>query len=374
MITLRTNDPSAFATGFLLAGAIVLTCVCGGCVDDTSSIPQAKAVVDNEQIDFGNVTLGTTVTHVYTIHNRGKTVLKLAEPQRAPGGGEYEVDCQLSARNIPPGGKATAKLKIRPLERTQRLFAGVTIGSNAGELRIGGRLTVENVFEIVPAGTWILETRKDGELAESVGILHSVGAKPFRVTVEADSPVIHVDTVELTKRQLLDLKAKSGYRITVRVKDLNDVGRFSSLLKFKTDLDAELTKSVTVGGVRWGPVIVLAANPKQAWNSRLALVDMGEFPAKEGKTVSMLLTIASPESGQQVQCTRTETSSSLIELSVEADTKRSTQARQWFRLTVAVPPGRPYKIHDAKNPIIISVVTNHPRAEVIRLQVQMVSH
>ncbi|MFQ5732017.1 MAG: hypothetical protein ACE5KM_08685 [Planctomycetaceae bacterium] len=363
--------PTRLSPSFVLAGAVALASVCGGCRND-APVPQTQAAIDNDQIDFGKITLGATVTHVYTIHNVGDSVLRLANPRRAPGSDNYEVNCRLSKREVPPGGSANARLEIRPLATTRKLLAGVFIDSNAGELRLGGHLTVENLLEFVPDDVWGFQTLSNGEFAEFQGTLHSAG-KRFRVaSARGDRPALEVTTAPLEKSKLKKLQAKSGYAIKLRVKGLTEVGRFTGRVTVETDIDGGRKKSVKVTGTRWGPVQVLPRGT--GWDAPTATLDLGRFSAKRGKTEQMFLVVPARERGKPVDKFRAATDASLLRVSVKRDAKRSTATQNWLLLTLAVPAGRPPVVRGRDNPMQVTVFTNHPRATAIRFHVKSFSY
>jgi hypothetical protein len=362
---------------------LAIAAICGltGCSRDVDPGPQPRGVVDNPQAEFGKVAVGKSVSHTYTIRNEGDAELVLDEPKRADASADYEVQCTLSSRRVTPGESATAHLRIRPLQVTPKLYAGVHVGTNGPEewIRFGGRLTVEPPLVLKrdagpDTGPWTLKIADDGEPAAESAKLYSVDRDRFGVLeVNSSNPGIRLRTNALTADDLKELQAKSGYAVTIEAIGLNDVGRFEGELTIKTDISPGGTKQLTVQGVRWGPVRVV--NPGTIkWNHEAARADLGLFPAKTGKSAILYLVMKAPADGPPPSIRQPMSNAPILDVSVERDQKRSTASTSWFKLTLTVPPGRPPERRSYDNPVEVTLTSDHPRATTIRLLVQFVSH
>jgi HYDIN/CFA65/VesB-like, Ig-like domain len=356
-------------------------CCCSGCSIDTDPGPLPKATVDEPQVDFGKVAVGNAVAHTFTIRNQGNADLLLDEPKQVEARPRYEVQCELSSRRIPPGGSATARVSIRPLENSEKLYAGVYIGINgpSRRLRIGGHLVVVDHLVLqrdasVERGVWNLKTGIDGEPVAARGRLYSVDRDRFRIlAIKSDNPAIRVQTSSLSSQELGELKAKSGYSVVIGANGMKDVGRFEGGLTITTDISPGGTQRLKVRGVCWGPVRVL--NPSGIkWIAETARADLGLFPAKTGKTAALFLIIKAPATGPLTSVTETRSSAPVLSVSAERDGRRSTPSTAWFKLTLKVPPGQPPVSRSRDNPVEVSILSNHPRARTIRLLVQFVSY
>jgi hypothetical protein len=362
--------------------AVASLCSLAGCGEVPEKGPLPKAVVDEPQVDFGKVAIGNTVVHTFTIRNEGDAVLLLDEPRRAEAQANYQVQCTLSSRRVAPGKSATARVAIRPLEVSTKLYAGVTIGTNGPEqrLRIGGRLVVQEPLVLqspdgeAAAAVWELKTGEDGEPVAARGHLYSVEHERFRIlSINSDDPGIPARAKPLSAAELEKLHAKSGYALVVGPNDMKRVGRFQARLTIRTDVAHGGTKHLDVQGIRWGPVRVV--NPGGIkWSSDTARADLGLFPAKTGKTATLFLVITAPADAPPLSIRETRSSAAVLRVSAERDARRSTDSTSWFQLTLQVPPGRQPESRTRDNPVEVSLNTSHPRAETIRLLVQFVSY
>ena len=369
-----------------LAAVVLVGFFFAGCSKPPSDLPAPEAVVEGEQTDFGKVTVGVEVEHTFTIHNKGNAVLILGEPRPIPASTPYEMSCDLSSREIPVGGSATARVRIRPLKPSEKLYVGVLIKTNVGEnggIRFGGKLVVENLYELrLEDGEaeyddrtdWKLPFGPDGEPLSYQGTLHSSGLEKFRVvSIKSTNPLIQARAVPLTKAKLKKLGAKSGYTIVVSVKGMKHIGQYFGSLTFKTDPPGSIEKSVIVKGIRYGPVMIIS--PKDVkWRPHSAVVDLGRFPASQGKTTTILFVMDAPESGGKWVWKKAESDFSALKISISNDKKRSTPTRQWSQLTLTVPPQQKGESRNRLNPVHVTIVSNHPTASPIRLQVLFTSH
>lgn len=362
--------------------AVAALCSLVGCAEVPEKGPLPKGVVDEPQVDFGKVAVGKSVVHTFTIRNDGNAVLILHDPKRVEAPVDYHVQCSLSARRIPPGKSATARVTIRPLEISRKLYAGVYIGTNGPErrLRIGGRLVVQEDLVLqrsggdARAGKWELKIGDDGEPVPAQGNLYSLEHERFRIlSATCDHPGIHVRTKPLSIGELEKLQAKSGYSVVVAPSGMHDVGRFQGRVKIQTDVAHGGAKQLSVHGVRWGPVRVVSPNGTK-WYPQSARADLGLFSAKTGKTATLFLVVTPPAGGPQTSIKEARSNAPFLRVAAKRDERRSTPTAAWFQLTLSVPPGCAPESRPHDNPVEVTLATNHPRAATIRLLVQFVSY
>jgi hypothetical protein len=370
----------------ILAAVVLIGSLFSGCSEPPADLLTPEAILVDAQTDFGKVTVGVEVEHTFTIQNKGNAILVLGEPRPVPAGTPYEMRCELSSREIPVGGSATARVRIRPMKTSRKLYAGVLLKTNVGEngeIRFGGKLVVENLFELrLENGEeeyddrtdWKLPFGPDGEPLDYKGTLHSSGLENFRVvSIKSTNPLIQARAVPLTKANLNKLEAKSGYTIVVSAKGMKHIGQYSGSLTFKTDPPGLIEKSVLVKGIRYGPLMII--NPKDVkWRPHSAVIDLGRFQASQGRTTTMLFVMNAPESGGKWVWKKAESDFSALKVSISNDKKRSTPTRHWSQLTLTVPPQQKGESRNRLNPIHVTIVSNHPAASPIRLQVLFTSH
>ena len=346
-----------------------------GCAPAPESEPEPAAQelvqVDKEEIDFGTVIVGRRVYHTYTIFNRGKRELILQNPTRAIGTEEdYDLECKLSAKTIPPGGKTTARLMMRPLKPRQTdLIGGVYVNSNFGVLRFGGRMNVQNALVFEPEEVWRLDTRPNGELADYLGTVHSSLEGVQITSIESDEPSLEISKTPLEAGALKNLNAKSGFRLKLRVANCRVAGRFVANLTVKTDRAGNAT--MTVKGLRWGPIVIPR---KPGWNPSLATLDLGRFPAAKGAKGNLIVVLPARADGRAVDQFRAVSDASFLKVTWQKDSMRSTSEQNWMILSLAVAPGQLPEARGEQDPITVTITTNHPRATTIRFLVTSYSY
>ena len=161
----------------ILCGALLLMAM--------PALAAPEISVEKPVYDFGTVTQGQKVDHVFTLKNRGDEPLAIKEIRSSCGC----TAASLSARTIPPGKTGEVKVTFDSTNFAGQVTKTVYLDSNDPRNPSAMLSMQGNISEIIAANprTLNLGSLKAGSMKEVVVAVENKGSKPFVVTAVTSS-------------------------------------------------------------------------------------------------------------------------------------------------------------------------------------------
>ncbi|MCG6154697.1 DUF1573 domain-containing protein [Rubinisphaera margarita] len=342
-----------------------------GCTDDLSvseetakkadlSLPPgapAPAVVIDEPVhDFGNMEVGQTLRHEFTIRNEGEGILKLVKDRST-------CKCTMAdfeEREVAPGESTSITLEWIGKVEDPAFSQAAFIKTNDPDieevsLTVTGR--VDATWEITPAGVWNLGELSREKPTTFTGAISSRVKGDFElVKATSDSELVTVNIEPMTDEQLKEKLAKGGYLIEGEVAPGAPIGEFVADVRLDLIVEGEEEwTTFKLQGYHSGPVQILGPSGWQASNMLLVL---GRFDRKEGKSVNLSMFVRD-NNGAPINVTDVEAKPDFIEFEMTKDEKFQAENRERYEIRISVPPNSPSMNNDRVNSGKIIVTTDN---------------
>lgn len=345
--------------------------------------PWPIARVDNSELKFGIMELGEERDHEFKIFNDGQAPLLLKQ-------GATTCQCTLSElakKEIAPGDSASVKLTWKPTAVTEVFEKGATIYTNDPKskdvmLKLTGRVVKRLV--VSPDATWTAPLSGESKSAAVQGMIYSETVEKFNlVSVASSNPLMTAQSRPMTGPELEKIRAKSGYYVDVKVQPNKTAGPFAYELLLRTDVPVRLdsktfsketmVEKVTVTGSRRSSIHLISSNYDEA----KSLVVLGSFDATKGKSTELLMVVSHcPEEGLKISDVVGDPPELKADISPVESPKSSASAGtrpRRYRLTVSYPAGSPRAQRLPEAPATITLKTNHPEMQQIKLNVSFLA-
>jgi hypothetical protein len=330
--------------------------------------PYPKAVIDETEYNFGTLPIGFEGKHDYVIRNEGQADLVLMARKE-----DTTCSCtfgELSKEGaVKPGESVTVtlnwKIKLPNTEFRHRAIVR-TNDPEHKQIELVGSGTVDETIRISPTPTWSLGEISSSEPSVVTGEVYSTVLEKFEI--ESATPGKESTKVEwtpMTAEQLAEKSYKSGYNVTVTVPPDVPLGSFSDTVQIKTSDEAMEELSFTLAGSRKGPLELLGPQ----YHPEANVLMMGEFPAAEGKEVSLSVFVQNFDDELKLEDVKQEFNT--VQVTLEKDEKFAGKKRR-YHLKVKVPPGPAQDRHRKKSEKV-DLFFNHPEARQMRLIVDFLA-
>lgn len=326
--------------------------------------PHPKVVLSEKEYDFGAMTLGSEGSHVFEIRNEGEGDLELMARKEdttcSCTVGELSTDGK-----IKPGesAKVTLNWKIKFPSETFRHHAIVRTNDPAYKevfLVVTGK--VDEPLRTQPVSPWGLGQLSGKEPTVTKGYVYSPTIDDFKIeSATSENGKVQLELKPMTPEELKEHSARSGYAVIATVPPLPAIGPFYNTIVFKTNLDQSPTTAIAVAGYRTGPAEIVGPG----FDDQTNMLAMGEFPASEGKSVTLSLFVR--EIADEINLAEVKQAFNTVQVEMEKDEKFSGKARR-YRLKITVPPGEP-RDHLKKKSEKLDLIFNHPELEQLRIYV-----
>lgn len=344
--------------------------------------PYPKAVVNETEFDFGAIVPGESGTHDFTITNAGDYPLEVVK-------GRSSCTCTVSGvskNKLKKGETATITLKWKPKQLDGPFQQHVEIYTNDPDkkmrtilLKVKG--VIANLLTVAPEGRWSAGAISGDKPATVEGRIFSVVRDTFEITsLTCNDKSIVAAKTPMTEAELAELKAKSGYRITVTIKPEGGVGAFSDTLKIKTDLKQLPEVSVAITGSRTGSILILPEIGTR-WRSEAMRMYLGRFPAAKGAKGELRLFV-SGLGKDDLKIVKTESKPEFLQAELTPVKEAQTadpgtppeMRRKVYRLEVRVPPGTQPVTRVRKHAAVVTLFLNHKRLHNFTFHVEFDSY
>jgi hypothetical protein len=361
--------------------------------------PHPRAIVDNTKHDFGIMQRGESGEHEYKFTNEGDAPLQIAV-------GSKTCQCTVGdlegIATIAPGESTMVKLKWTIKNPSPRFQHSAEIHTNDPKdeqitLMISGIIGTDLVR--IPSDDWSMGTFGREEDARMVGYVFSE-TQDFKVTkVECSSKLFKVEYARVADDDLDEFNSqrhlsapesmmpedqlkngnpnpvasvgpKAAWKITVSAVAKIPVGSLRVSMSVHTDIEAKRVSNFDLTAKKEGPIKVVPIPRKgMRYFSERMLVDVGEFNAKDGLEIKMMLIIS------QVLEEKLKVTAKCDPKWLECEVKEAkiNKASSRHELTIRIPPGSPRIVRTTSNPATIVLTTNCPFAEEIPIRLAFVA-
>ncbi|EDL56691.1 DUF1573 domain-containing protein [Gimesia maris] len=367
--------------------------------------PYPKAVVDTPLYNFGSMAVGQSLSHNFILKNEGEVPLEVQK-------GATTCKCTLSEMKenmVAPGESIKIELTWTPKSPQQNFGQTATIYTNDPknqELKLQIEGTANNLiaftgdFEGSPH--WSLPTMSTTDPVSFSGKIHTKYLDEFKILgIESSKPGLTSKFRPLTAEELKEADTKSGYTIEVTADpEQFPLGGFTERLTVKTDIPHDLsppgteekhdhpeghdhkhdhehatpegprTFVIQVSGNHTGPIRIVPTYGVH-WNPNTMILNLGEFPAKEGKTVTLSMFVEGTE--HSLEIVDQEIAPDFLEFELKKDDKFESKTKQRYELKFAVPAEMSPVSFGRTNLAKVKLQTNHPNAKEIEFRVQFIS-
>lgn len=347
--------------------------------------PYPKAVVDEYTYDFGQMVLGSTQRHTFSIRNEGEAPLKLVK-------GQSTCKCTLSdlaKSEIEPGESVEVDLEWEPKSAKLNFLQSATIFTNDPERRkvifsIMGE--VHSLIRTMPSEKLSIGTIAEDEPTEFAASVYSTIVDDFEIvdlvksgenfTAEV-TPLTDEEKSEIAQQVATSTTEPSadgsqdtagadvkvvGYRITGKVDPQGGAGPFVYRIEAHTNIKPDLSmEKVNDGGVtvKWdvtgsraGPVTIFHRD----WIGSQMLMMLDKFPASEGRKVTATMFIK--PGNEPLTFEPVSSNPDFLKLTLTPEKTSVSKGREKYKLTFEVPPGHDPSYFSSDKPATITVKTN----------------
>lgn len=358
--------------------------------------PYPKAVVDEPLFNFGSMAVGQSMSHKFIIKNEGEVPLEVQK-------GKTTCKCTLSEMQdnmVAPGETAEVELTWTPKSAQERFGQTATVWTNDPDnheikLQIEGTANslISFTGDYQGSTSWSLPVMTTTEPVTFTGKIHTKYLDEFKILgIEADHPGLSTTFKPLTKEELKELDAKTGYAIEVSADpEKFPLGGFSERLLLKTDIPNELQHDhpegsdhehehktepgtrdfiVQVSGNHTGPIRIVPTFGVR-WDSPNMHLNLGEFSAKEGKEATLSMFVEGLDGPLEILDQQVEPS--LLKFEIKKDESFVSSNKQRYLLKFSIPAGNPPVSYGRGNLAKVKLRTNHPQAKNIEFKVQFIS-
>ena len=374
----------------------------------SESGPHPKAVVDDTVHNFGTMKKGDEGVHQFVIRNEGEAPLQLyANPK--------ETTCQCTVgklkRNLlQPGEETEVEVSWHigiPGPAFSHSALVRTNDPEKTEIRLLVRGWVGQLLGTVPTGDWSFGTVKDEGIHEVSGILFSNIADDFEITkIEPSSPLLTPEWKRLQPKDLESIAGQSpsddvekeeddggksedkdgkkdsddlskppapkcGYKITAKLAPGCPIGNFREELEVFTTAGDNATTTIYIGGRRPGPIQIIGM-PGVFWYEPEMLLRFRRFEASAGTSGTASIFMENVPEGLKLEIA--EVHPEVVKVEIQKDPAFKALDRTRFLLKIQVSPGAEPLALNAENYGKILLKSNHPKAETIPINLELVSY
>jgi len=376
--------------GSELSGVLVNDPVADTIPPDEATGPLPSASFDSRSHDFGEMSLGDSGSHVFTVTNTGEGPLELNV-----GGSTCSCTIgDLKDLSLPPGGSTQATLNWTIKAPNPIFEHSAEINTNDPDNRVVNLVVHGRVIAglfTMPEEEWDFGNIAFDQSGSVEGMVLSDVSEDLEVTrFESSVPGLTVEFTKLSITELIEVEShqspemdptidpetnqpelktkhlKAGYQVKLSMPPDANRARIQGTLTLHTNMPTHPTAEVAFGGMRMGP-LQLFPLPGTRYFSDHRLIGGGQFEASKGKTAELLLIVHGID--HELKVSEITTDPSWIKVSVTSKSAATeTGGSRRYRLKIEVPPGLPSVQRGRDNPVVIRMKTNHPNFEELDLE------
>jgi hypothetical protein len=336
--------------------------------------PFPKTETARTGYDFATQMINTEGRHTWRIENKGEGPLVVAK-------GPVECSClvsSLSTHEIPPGGFAEVELTWTPRAAESEFHKSAVFWTNDPKRPLV-RFTVHGRVPppaVIAPGKWYAGIVTDEREGKAVGTLTSEVYDQFKiVSVKPADPNVRVVFKPIAPDVLKRSGIRGGYEFTATVGKGIQLGQWRSLVRIVTTMKEANPIEVELTAQRSGPVTFLSAIPLRGsahFDSEKLLLNLERFSRERGTKAAVPAIISSMKDEFRILKVNSA-SYPFIKVSLEREEAIATGGVQGVRFVFEIPPSAPAATHMVRDPLRVTVTTNHPSLREIDFAVAFVA-
>jgi hypothetical protein len=353
--------------------------------------PHPKTSFGETEYNFGTRSRFTKGSHKFIVTNNGEAELKLKT-------GRTTCQCtvgELGQDTVAPGESTTIELSWEIKQPGPGFQHSALIYTNdpanpAQTLSVKGIVGVN--LAVWPGGRWSLGSMKaDGQatleafvyshISDNLEVTKVVSSRPgltFQVTPMTEDQFGEIQSFLLAEAALPPdphgeekspetPNIKAAARITVMADNQIPAGQFSIPVTIETNLEETPTLAIAVSGVRPGPYQFFPL-PGTSYRHGSMMIAAGEISSDKEHESGLLLICRGFDEELKLSEVVAEPSWLKVELEPapgDGDVRR-------YRLMLKFPAGLPSMVRTSAAPAKLTLHTNHPDAEILKLKATFV--
>ncbi len=329
--------------------------------EPAASRPQA--FVDKSTYDFGSVSFGANGNHTFVVLNRGESDLKLKLD---------EVSCkctqaELKREVVPPGESTEIHVAWKVEEELQFFKQWLRLRTNDPAqkeivLRVEGLVREE--FRVEPAELQFGEIPPPNTESVAEATIVSDESESLSLErIEVSNAAFEVEAEALSAEELLQLRARGGYKLRVKSPAGMPTGAFSEVLNIHAKIvDSGRSReiSIPISGRIMGRVSIFGAGIDQYGS-----VMFGTLAHGKGATARLKLKLRDEDGDLKVRDIKVNPEFVKVELRPNDKAER----KGLYDLVVSIPPDTEPCAYRFGNEGTIHFEFDHPRVKKLDLKV-----
>jgi Protein of unknown function (DUF1573) len=330
-----------------------------------------RVVADQEEFNFGSMERDSHKSHVFTIHNEGRSLLVLKK-------GESTCRCtkfDIAQTDIKPGDSTTVAIEWKATVPPGPFRQSATIETN-------DPARPELTFTITGDVTSSLRILPDSIVFSGISInepqtaeVHIFSYRPeplkvanyeFMETASADKFEFHSESMP-TKMLEEESDAKSGLVLHVTVKPGLPLGSFRQKIKINLNQN-DNSFELPIEGNTISDVVIAGPN----WDDDHSLLTLGTVSGREGVKAQLFILAHGPHR-KQLRPVVKEVNPDVLKVTFGDITTGADDGPVRVPVTIQIPPGLPPMLHlggqEGKVGEIL-IDTNDPEAATVRIRVR----
>jgi len=335
--------------------------------------PWPKIAFDEPNYAFGRMAVNAKNKHTFVIRNEGEADLILKEGKPTCKCTTFSVE----SRVLRPGESTNLVIDWKAGEAPDRAFRhGGPVYTNDpknAEVNFTVEGAIDMPVELLP-NLWSIgniNLDKTGTLRAAIAS-HLTDQLEVE-SVESPSGKVTVKVSPMSVEEIASEKWEKGFRLDVEIAADIPVGKFEEDVKIHikgVDQVPFVTAKLTAR--KHGNFILQPLEGALFSADKMAL-QLGQFPASEGRHVKLLLIVNEKDMTEPFKITDIEADPPFLKASIEPIGDPTGSVHR-YALEISVPPGRPHVQKTASKTGHITIHTNHPSRESIPTEVLMHSH
>ncbi len=335
--------------------------------------PWPKIAFDETTYAFGRMAVDADNEHTFVIRNEGEADLILKEGKPTCKCTKFAIESKV----LKPGEETKLVMTWHAGKTPDRAFRhGGPVYTNDPK-NAEASFTVEGAIdmpvELLP-NLWSvgnISLGKTGTLR--AGIASRLTDQLEIDSIESPSGKVTVKISPMNAEEIASEKWEKGFRLEIEVAADIPPGKFEEDIKINLKgIDQVPFVTAKLTARKYGSFILQPLDGTLFVPDKMVL-QLGQFPASEGRYVKLLLIVDEKDMTEPFQITDIEADPPFLKASLEP-LGTSTGTVHRYAIEISVPPGRPHVQKTDTKRGHMTIHTNHPSKETIQTDVLMHSH
>ena len=340
--------------------------------------PWPKVAARDLTFSFGQMQVKTVKSHSFTIRNEGEADLQLTAGTTTCKCTQFDFDpsddVDLKSVVVKPGESVDLIMTWKAGDDADRGFRhGGDVHTNDPQhplIKYAVEGAIERPFEFMPS-MWNIGGVSAGQTGRFKGAIATRLFDGFQIeSVHSASGLVKVTPVPMTPEEKAQDRFTSGYSLQVELSEATPAGTFEEDVEIKVS-GQEQPIRIHVSARKYGAIRLQQLAGTQ-FNAETLVLQLGAFPATQGREAKMLLIVDEKDMQESFRLTETTADPSFLKATL-TPLGEPTGTIHRYILSLAVPPGTPHVQRVESKPGSLKISTNHPTGEEISMSVLLYS-